>query len=180
MPHASKEKEFQFDCKKLRLIVMDVDGVLTNGKLHYSNNNHGSREFDVKDGMGVKLLQSVGLEIAWMSGGHGGFTEQRAVDLDVRHVFTKIKDKSTVLSSLQNQLDIDVSQTAYLGDDVNDLIVMPFVNLFFAPADAHPACLQQAHWVGSHDGGDGFVREIADHIISNFGVNPCQPFDSLN
>jgi len=180
MIHTGKEKRFLFECKNLRLVVMDVDGVLTNGKLHYSDNNHGNREFDVKDGMGVKLLQSAGLEIAWISGGHGGVAEQRANDLDVKHVFTKIKDKSSVLSALQKQLGIDALQTAYLGDDVNDLTVMPLIRLFFAPADAHPACLKQAHWIGMNNGGNGFVREIADHIISNLGINPNQPFASLN
>jgi 3-deoxy-D-manno-octulosonate 8-phosphate phosphatase (KDO 8-P phosphatase) len=156
----------------LRLIVMDVDGVLTNGKLLYTCNNHGDRIFDVKDGMGVKLLLNHGLEIAWISGGCSGVAEQRAADLGVKHVYTSISNKSIPLAALQKELGLSISQTAYLGDDINDLAVLPLVTYFFAPADAHPACLQHAHWVGNRCGGDGFVREVADHILLNYGQDP--------
>jgi len=164
----------------LRLIVMDVDGVLTNGKLLYTCDNHGDRIFDVKDGMGVKLLLNHGLEIAWISGGCSGVAEQRAADLGVKHVFTEITNKSISLAALQQELGLTTSQTIYLGDDINDLIVLPLVSYFLVPADAHPACLQHAHWVGKRCGGDGFVREVADHILVNCGQDPYLPSTTRN
>lgn len=166
--------------KHTRLVVMDIDGVLTDGKLFYSESGFKFRSFDVKDGMGIKLLQGQGLEIAWISGGSKGIAEQRAADLNVKYVFTQVNDKSSVLRSLQNKLNFNSTQTIYLGDDINDLVVLPHVNCFLVPVDAHPACLQNAHWIGRCKGGNGFVREVADQIISNLGVDPYLPFASHN
>ena len=166
--------------KHTRLVVMDIDGVLTDGKLFYSESGFKSRSFDVKDGMGIKLLQDQGLEIAWISGGSKGIAEQRAADLNVKFVFTQVNDKSSVLRSLQNKLNFNSTQTIYLGDDINDLVVLPHVNCFLVPVDAHPACVQKAHWIGRCKGGNGFVREVADQIISNLGVDPYLPFFSQN
>ena len=151
--------------RDVQLLVLDVDGVLTDGGLWFSTDGQLIKRFDVRDGLGIRLLQTAGLEIAFLSGGQGGATEVRARQLGIRHCLVGIKDKPMALSALQRQLEVSQAQTAFLGDDLNDLAVRPVVGLLFAPADACRPVRRGADAVLHHHGGHGAVRELAERVL---------------
>ena len=155
--------------RDVQLLVLDVDGVLTDGGLWFSADGQLIKRFDVRDGLGIRLLQTAGLEIAFLSGGQGGATEVRARQLGIRHCLVGIKDKPMALSALQRQLEVSQAQTAFLGDDLNDLAVRPVVGLLFAPADACRSVRRGADAVLQHRGGHGAVRELAERLLQARG-----------
>ncbi len=169
--------EIAFDIK---LIVMDVDGVMTDGGIYICDNGMSFRKFNVQDGIGIRLLQNCGCEIAIISGGDAEIAVSRAQALNIKYVFTKILNKKQVLIDLQDELSIKAKETIYLGDDVNDISVIHSVALFLSPKDAHQACLDRANWVGNSKGGDGFVREFADLFCLARNIDPCQVFENRN
>ena len=109
--------------RSIQLLVLDVDGVLTDGGLWLDAKGNLSKRFDVRDGLGIRLLQQEGLQIAFLSGGLGGATEARALQLGIKHCLVGIKDKPSALRTLQKQLGVSIAQTAFVGDDLNDLAV---------------------------------------------------------
>lgn len=154
----------------LELLVLDVDGVLTDGGLWTNESGEVIKRFDVRDGLGIRLLQQAGVEIALLSGGKGGATEQRARSLQIRHCLTAVKDKPAALVELQRSLRITPAHTAYVGDDLNDLAVRPVVGLLLCPADAVAPLKRQADWVLPRAGGDGAVRLLAEVILRARGL----------
>ena len=153
----------------LKLLVLDVDGVLTDGGLWFSADGQLQKRFDVRDGLGIKLLQQAGLTLCFLSGGHGGATEVRAKQLGISYCLVGIKDKPRALAQLQNDLRIGQQHTAFIGDDLNDLAVRKQTNLLITPADACSAVRRQADWVLSSKGGQGAVREAAEAILKSRG-----------
>ncbi len=133
--------------RRIKLLVLDVDGVLTDGGLWFDASGQLIKRFDVRDGLGIRLLQQTGVEIAFLSGGQGGATEVRARQLGIHHCLVGIKDKPEALLQLQQQLGIDMAETGFVGDDLNDLAVRPVVGLLMAPADACAPVRQGAHAV---------------------------------
>ena len=155
--------------RSIQLLVLDVDGVLTDGGLWFDAEGQLSKRFDVRDGLGIRLMQQAGLQIAFLSGGQGGATEVRARQLGIKHCLVGIKDKPAALTALQNQLDVSVEQTAFVGDDLNDLAVRPVVGLLFTPADACRPVRRSADAVLHRQGGHGAVRELAERILQGRG-----------
>lgn len=151
--------------RRIRLLVLDVDGVLTDGGLWFDADGRLSKRFDVRDGLGIRLLQQTGLEIALLSGGQGGATEVRARQLGIQHCLVGIKDKPVALSQLQDKVGVQPDETAFVGDDLNDLAVRPAVGLLLAPADACRPVRQGADAVLRQRGGHGAVRELAEKIL---------------
>lgn len=149
----------------LRLIVLDVDGVLTDGGLWYDKNGEFAKRFDVRDGLGIRLLQQAGIEIAFLSGGVGGSIQARADHLGVKHCFAGVRNKADVLQELLKRLNISSAHTGFVGDDLNDLTVHTHVGLLVAPADAVKPFRKQADLVLCSSGGFGAVRELADLIL---------------
>ena len=156
--------------RQIKLLVLDVDGVLTDGGLWFDPNGLLQKRFDVRDGLGIRLLQQAGLQLAFLSGGKGGATEVRARQLGIDHCLVGIKDKPTALAQLQQQLGVAPSSTAFIGDDLNDLAVRHQVRLLITPADACPAVRRQADGVLHRRGGHGAVRELAEHILKAQGL----------
>ena len=156
--------------KSIQLLVLDVDGVLTDGGLWFDAEGQLSKRFDVRDGLGIRLLQQEGLHLAFLSGGQGGATEVRARQLGIDHCLVGIKDKPAALTALQEQLGVSVEQTAFAGDDLNDLAVRPVVGLLFAPADACRPIRKSADAVLRHRGGHGAVRELSERILQGRGL----------
>ena len=168
----NRELQWRLQWKALAsidLLVMDVDGVLTDGGLWLDAHGELQKRFDVRDGLGLRLLQQEGLTLAFLSGGKGGATEFRAQQLDIQHCLVGIKDKTAALSELQQQLNLAPSQTAFIGDDLNDLIVRPLVKLLLAPADASRPLRSQADAVLQRRGGHGAVRELAERLLKARG-----------
>ena len=153
----------------MKLLVLDVDGVLTDGGLWFDPDGQLIKRFDVRDGLGIRLLQKAGLQIALLSGGQGGATEVRARQLGIQHCLVGIKDKVESLHSLQRELDISPTETVFVGDDLNDLAVRPVVALLLAPADACAPVRRGADLVLRRRGGHGAVRELAERILQARG-----------
>lgn len=151
----------------IRLVVLDVDGVLTDGGLWFDQDGRLQKRFDVRDGLGIRLLQDAGLTIAFLSGGKGGATEMRARQLGIEHCLVGIKDKPIALETLQQKLGFTQKQTAFIGDDLNDLAVRPQVSLLITPSDACYAIRRQADWVLGRRGGHGAVREAAEGFLKS-------------
>ena len=155
--------------RRMKLLVLDVDGVLTDGGLWYDPNGQLTKRFDVRDGLGIRLLQQAGLQIALLSGGQGGATDVRARQLGIQHCLVGIKDKVHALNTLQMDLAISPAETVFVGDDLNDLAVRPVVALLLAPADACASVRRGADLVLSRRGGHGAVRELAERILQARG-----------
>ena len=155
--------------RRIKLLVLDVDGVLTDGGLWFDDNGQLIKRFDVRDGLGIRLLQQAGIEIAFLSGGHGGATEVRARQLGIQHCLVGIKDKPEALLRLQQQLGNAMAETAFVGDDLNDLAVRPVCGLLIAPADACAPVRRRAHAVLQNKGGHGAIRELAERILQTRG-----------
>lgn len=157
------------DLKAIQLLVLDVDGVLTDGGLWLTADGQLQKRFDVRDGLGIRLLLHAGLHVAFLSGGQGGATEARARQLGITHCLVGIKDKPPALASLQEKLGVLPSRTAFVGDDLNDLTVKGQVGLLLAPSDACLPLRQRADGVLRRSGGHGAVRELAERILQARG-----------
>ena len=151
--------------KKIKIIVFDVDGVLTDQGLWYSQNGEIIKRFNVKDGLGIKILQRYGYEIAFLSGGKKGATESRAKDLNIKYCLSEIKDKFTALKKLIEENNFQSDQVLYVGDDLNDLPVRKIVGIFISTADANPYLKKHSDIVLSTKGGHGIVRELLEKYL---------------
>ncbi len=150
---------------KIKLIVTDVDGVLTNGLIGYSNKINGLKLFNVKDGLAAKLLQSNNINLAFISGGDSDATSARAKSLCIKECHTNIEDKGLKIIEIQKRLGFSTESTLYIGDDVNDLEVLPYVSLFVAPNDCNYQVKMKADLKLRSKGGEGVLREICDILI---------------
>lgn len=155
--------------RSIRLLILDVDGVLTDGRLHFSSGGDEIKTFSVRDGHGIRRLQAAGAAVAVISGRKSSAVDRRMDELGVRHVFQGCGDKVAVLAALIKELDIGLDQCAYMGDDLPDLDVMKTVALPMCVADADPALLKTALWQSQARGGAGAVREACDMLIASRG-----------
>ena len=155
----------------IRLVVCDVNGVLTNGGLHYDENEDGRvvKRLDVRDGLAVQMLQRAGITVALLSGGRSGAIEQRARHLDSEHCRTGVGDKQSGLEQLRSELAMTREQTAFLGDDLNDLAVRPVSGFLITPADAFRGLRRQADLVLTSRGGDAVPREYNEALLNSGG-----------
>ena len=153
----------------IEAVVLDVDGVLTDGGLWYGPGGELIKRFDVRDGLGIRLLQHAGVEVALLSGGRGGATEVRARQLGIQHCLVGAKDKPLALAQLQQQLGLAREQLLFVGDDLNDLALQGRVALLIATADAAKPLRRRADAVLRRDGGLGAVRELAERLLQARG-----------
>ena len=151
--------------KKIKLLAVDVDGVLTNGNVYLNNEGEIYKSFNVKDGLGLKILREKGIKIAFISGGDGGATEMRAKHLGIDFCEVRIKNKSKTIENIQRKLKIAKSQTAFVGDDLNDIPVRQVVDLFFAPRDASKHLYKFCDAILINNGGSGAIRELSEKIL---------------
>ncbi|MDP0588893.1 MAG: HAD-IIIA family hydrolase [Candidatus Endonucleobacter bathymodioli] len=149
----------------IRLVIFDIDGVLTDGMLYYSEGGECMKSFNVKDGVGFDLLRNSGIEIAVITAKNSAALACRMKDLKVRHYFPGCRDKKVVFESLKEQLAITNEQVAYVGDDVLDLPVMKEVGLAVAPGDAHFLAQKYAHVITTAASGQGVAREVAELLV---------------
>ncbi len=159
--------------KKLALInvvILDVDGVLTDGGLFYGANGELTKRFDVRDGLGIRLMQKEGVEVVFLSGGRGGATEARAKDLGIKYCLTGEKDKPLALARLCNELSTSPQKMLFVGDDLNDLALKGQVSILIATADATDALRLNSDIVLKHSGGNGAVRELAEQLLQSRGT----------
>ncbi|HVN44061.1 MAG TPA: HAD-IIIA family hydrolase [Steroidobacteraceae bacterium] len=150
----------------IRLLVLDVDGVLTDGRLYFGPRGEALKAFHVRDGVGLKELQRAGLTVAVISGRRSAMVAARCRELGVRHVLQGVADKLRALRRLCARLKLTPGACACVGDDLPDLPVMRAAALSFAVADAHIAARRAADIVTRLPGGAGAVREVCDHLLA--------------
>jgi 3-deoxy-D-manno-octulosonate 8-phosphate phosphatase (KDO 8-P phosphatase) len=150
---------------KIRLLVLDVDGVLTDGRLYFGPKGEALKVFHVRDGHGIKLLLGEGVNVAAISGRRAAAVAVRMRELGVETLVQGCKDKVAALQAIARSLNIPLKKCACLVDDTPDMPLMSSVGLAAAVADAHPLVLRAAHWVSSAPGGHGAVRELCDAIL---------------
>ena len=151
----------------IKLLVLDVDGVLTDGQIYIDSKGNETKRFNVKDGLGIKLLQEANIKIAIISGGKADSSIQRIKKLNIKHYFFEIKNKLKVLEKLKINLGINDYEVIYVGDDLNDLVVKNSVAIFATPNDALKVVKKNADLILSKEGGKGAVREISEIILKN-------------
>jgi 3-deoxy-D-manno-octulosonate 8-phosphate phosphatase (KDO 8-P phosphatase) len=152
--------------QRVRALVLDVDGVLTDGGMYYGPGGEGLKRFNVKDGMGLGLVIEAGIAVALISGENSEILRRRAEKLKIADVFVGVEDKLQTLEGFLSSKKISLAEAAYVGDDVNDLPPMGKVGLPVAVADAVPEVRKAAKWVTTRRGGDAAVREVCDAILS--------------
>jgi 3-deoxy-D-manno-octulosonate 8-phosphate phosphatase (KDO 8-P phosphatase) len=160
--------------KKLKLLILDVDGVLTDGRLFFDNQGNEYKSFHARDGHGIKLLRQTGVEVAVISGRKSASVALRMKNLGIEHVYQGHEHKVAAFNEIIEKLAITPEQAAHVGDDVLDLPVMIRVGLAIAVNDANFAVKQRADWVTTLPGGQGAVREVCDFIMQVQGT-----FDSV-
>lgn len=155
----------------VRLLILDVDGVMTDGRLHYDAQGREAKVFHVHDGHGIKQAMRAGIEVAVISGRHSKAVETRMTELGIQHVRLGQETKSAAFTQIIAQLGIPAEATACVGDDEPDLPIMQAAGLGIAVADAQPVVREKADWCTTRPGGRGAVREVCDALIAARNVN---------
>ncbi|HZV80996.1 MAG TPA: HAD-IIIA family hydrolase [Geobacteraceae bacterium] len=155
--------------KKIKLLLLDVDGVMTDGRIIFDSNGVESKFFNVKDGHGIKMLQRSGVEVGIISGRASMVVTNRAKELGIDIVFQKAIDKLTPFLAILSDTGLKEEQVAFVGDDVIDIPVLKRVGFAVAPPDAVAEVLPHVHFVTAKGGGWGAVREVCDLIMKAQG-----------
>ena len=165
----AKEKVVEL-AKQLKLLILDVDGVLTDGKLYFDNDGNEYKSFHARDGHGIKLLQQTGVRVAVISGRRSNSVALRMRSLGVEHVYQGHEHKISAFYEILEKMTIETEKTAYIGDDLLDLPLLKRVGLGIAVQDANFIVKQHAHWCTELAGGCGAVREVCDLIMQAQGT----------
>lgn len=153
--------------RKIKLLILDVDGVLTNGSFYFDANGVELKAFDIQDGLGLVLLEKSGITVAVISGRQSKGVEQRMAELSVKFVFQGQSHKLKIYEALLKELNLTPEEVACVGDDLPDLCMMSRTGLSVAVANAVDAVKNIAHWQTSRVGGNGAVREVCDLILAS-------------
>lgn len=153
--------------KSIRMLVLDVDGVLTDGRLFYGTANSEIKCFNTLDGHGLKLLQQSGVSIAIITGRKSEQVQRRANDLGIQHIIQGREDKFVALQEILSAHPIPLENIAFMGDDWPDLTVMCRVGLALTVPNAHQAVKDYSHWQSEKSGGEGAAREACDLIMKS-------------
>ena len=150
---------------RIRLVGFDVDGTLTDGCLLYGDDGNESKSFHVQDGLGIKLLQHAGIEIALVTARISKLVERRGRELGIAHVHTHTREKLACMQGIAQGMGIDMEQVAFMGDDLPDLATLRAAGLAIAPANAHAWVKPAAHWITPRAGGAGAARDACDLLL---------------
>jgi 3-deoxy-D-manno-octulosonate 8-phosphate phosphatase (KDO 8-P phosphatase) len=151
--------------RKIRLLVLDVDGVLSDGLIHIDGRGVESKAFHTRDGAGIAIWRKLGHEVAIITGRSSMTVQHRADELGIRHVFQGVRDKMKVLGTLLNELGLAASEAAAMGDDLPDLPMLRLAGYPIAVADAAREVREMAAFVTLRPGGRGAVREAIEHLL---------------
>jgi 3-deoxy-D-manno-octulosonate 8-phosphate phosphatase (KDO 8-P phosphatase) len=157
------------DLSAIKLLLLDVDGVMTDGRIIYDSNGGETKAFDVKDGHGLKLVQRAGIQVGIITGRQSTIVDRRAAELGIELVYQGAKDKRLPFRKILQKLALEPGEVAYAGDDLVDLPVMRQVGFAATVADAMDEVKAAAHLVTRRAGGRGAVREICDHLLKASG-----------
>lgn len=154
----------------IQLVLFDVDGVLTDGRLYFDEEGHKLKSFYSRDGYGLRMLIEADIHVGVISGHAAHCVERRCQDLGIPHILLGIVDKRAAFEGLLQQLGLRAEQTAFVGDDLIDLPVMSLAGLAIAVADADPFVAAHADWITPHEGGRGAVRDVCEMVLEAKGL----------
>lgn len=152
--------------RHIRIFLLDVDGVLTDGRLYYGDDGREYKAFNIKDGLGIKLLQRGGIEVGIITARKSSLLTRRCTELGIERVMQGREDKLGALQELLDDTALDMEQMAFMGDDLPDLAVVKRVGLGMTVADANHVLIDNALWQSQFPGGGGAVREAAEFILA--------------
>ena len=153
--------------QRIRLLLLDVDGVLTDGGVYYSNSGEELKKFNIQDGYGIVTLQRAGVAVGIITGRVSKIVERRAAELGIAEVHQNLDDKGKAYDDICRKLGVSDPEVAYIGDDEPDLPVLRRVGFSAAPKDAVPAVTKAVDYVCRRTGGHGAVREVIDLILAH-------------
>lgn len=156
--------------KRIKLLLLDVDGVLTDGSVIYDDTGAEIKAFNAKDGLGIKMLMGAGIEVGIVTGRTSRALLHRCDSLGISLVFDQVRDKTGVLEVISKEKGVGAEHIAFVGDDLVDIPLMKKVGLSVAVGDAHETVLEHADMVTSAQGGDGAVREVCEAILKAQGL----------
>ena len=151
--------------KKIKLLILDVDGVITDGYLFYDFQGNQMKRFSVKDGLGIRYLQKAGLNICIVSGGKEDVIKKRSEDLNIKNIYCCVKNKKEKVENLQDEFEVNKENILFVGDDLNDLSVRKSVGILIAPNDASKNLKRYCDAILKNKGGYGAVRELAERLL---------------
>ncbi len=151
--------------RAIKLLGLDVDGVLTDGRILYGNDGEELKAFNIKDGLGIKLLQRAGVEVIIITGRTSNIVERRARELGIEKIVQGREDKLTALKEVCGDRGLSLDECAYMGDDLPDLAAVNAAGIGLTVADASPALIYAADWCASRRGGEGAVREACEALL---------------
>ncbi len=161
---------FKNACKKIKILLFDCDGVMTDGRIALGSNGSEMKFFSTVDGLGIKLWHDAGLMVGSITGRKSEALEKRASELKFEELHQNIARKGEVLAEILKRRSLAADEVAYIGDDVNDLPIGTRVGLFFAPSNHHPSIRPYTDYVLDAAGGHGVVREVVDIILGHKGL----------
>jgi 3-deoxy-D-manno-octulosonate 8-phosphate phosphatase (KDO 8-P phosphatase) len=155
--------------KDIQLLLLDVDGVLTDGSIIYSDEDSETKVFNVKDGFGLKLVMAAGIKVGLVTGRTSRALHRRCRDLGIRYIYDGVQQKAPLLDKIITETGVGAANTAFIGDDLPDLPLMRRIGLSIAVADAHEVVRDYSEWITSAPGGRGAVREVCDALLKARG-----------
>ena len=158
-------EKLQERAAQIKLLLLDVDGVLTDGKLYFSNQGDEFKAFSTLDGHGIKMLQKSGVKVGIITGRTSQLVAKRASDLGIEILVQGREDKWLALQEIRQTYPVELNEIAFMGDDWPDLTVMCRVGLAMTPANGHSSLVERAHWQSQFRGGEGAVRDACDLIM---------------
>lgn len=168
-PYGTVSEELLERIGKIKILLSDVDGVLSDGKIYISNSGEEIKNFNTKDGFGIVAVQKLGVGFGVITGRESEIVNIRMKSLKAKYVYQGITDKVAALHEIMAKAGVTAEETAYIGDDVIDITVFNRCGVSFCPRDAHPVVRSVSDYVCHLDGGNGAVREVCDLILTARG-----------
>lgn len=162
-----KSEKLNKKLEKIKILVMDVDGTLTDGKVFYSGKGEEMKKFSLRDGMGIELLRKGGIESAILTSENSPIVQARAEKLKIEYVLLGSRNKKKHLENLAKNLSLNMDEVAYIGDDINDIFAIRSSGASACPADAAEEVKKEVDYVCKTNAGDGAVREFCEMILIN-------------
>jgi 3-deoxy-D-manno-octulosonate 8-phosphate phosphatase (KDO 8-P phosphatase) len=166
------KKNIKAKLKVIKLLILDVDGVMTDGRIIMDNEGRETKNFNVRDGHGIKLIQRYGIKVAILTGRKSKVVEYRAKDLEIGDVYQKVFNKKEVFQKILKKHKLSADAMAFMGDDIVDIPVLKSVGFSAAVADAVDVVKQSVDYVTKNNGGHGAVREVCEMILQAQGKWP--------
>lgn len=152
--------------EKIKMLVLDVDGTMTDGRINVTEEGHQFKQFHARDGLGIRMLIKKGIRVGIVSHSFsGGAIQARGQMLGISHIYTGLEEKDTILEKWCTELDLDMQEIAFIGDDLNDIPAMKKVGVSACPANAAEEVISYVDLVLTKDGGEGCVREFIDKYM---------------